>query len=71
MLARYIMDYIKFKAKDHKDCNNQQIYGIEIYRSHKEDQWGYVDMLHPMSISELIVLKKFLQELINSDNDRH
>ena len=56
------MDYIKFKAKDHKDCNNQEIYGIEIYRSHKEDQWGYVDMLHPMSISELIVLKKFLQE---------
>ena len=65
------MDYIKFKTKDHKDSDNQQIYGIEIYRSHKQDQCGYVDMLHPMSISELKKKKKFLQELINSDNDRH
>ena len=61
---------IKFQTQKYTDDNNTEIYGIEIYRQHM-DKWGYVDMLHPMSIKDLIELKKFLQELISLDNDRN
>ena len=52
--------------------SQDQLLAIEIYRTYDKPDGtkikGYVDHLHCMNMSELIVLKNFLQEYIQNND---
>lgn len=59
------MNTIKF---DIKKSTHSDAISLLIYRRHEESpKWGYVDSMHPMTLEEIIVLKKFLSQILSDE----